>query len=502
MRWIIYDLPILVPTLLLDSQKEAQIIYKAGNSSGYPPCGDYTLCYEGTSFEANTYNRSLPDLGTDVAHLSWDPFILRWNAPLVITGTVFNAGWYTSTATTIQVSVAISDTSPSPLDSINVAVPSLKPYGSYQFMANLSMPFSPPPGFERLRFLRLKLDVDPNHLITETTETNNHTSAPVPIEPIPTQTKLYMVIRDDTYTILGDPNASELVNIGTASILGPDYPEKQIDVTTYSTVLASDIPVGNTVISYTVDWKGKNYRDPTPVVLGVKRNISDPYKIDYTPMNTAVLVTDRWASLSGTITGSDTGLGLAGAKVRLVGMGMSLEATTDGSGNFSPATLAALAKLIPGEYQVRLSRENYARQVDTLTIDPLEAENYSRVMEPTKYAYLHGNVINEFGNPVREAYVDVCGINTLTDEQGIFDMEVKADCTLLEITREYYANISQELTMTAGLETVLIVEMIFDPPVTVKGGGDRVASRVIDRVNRWAAARCTRRCWICAFPIV
>jgi hypothetical protein len=483
MRWIIYGGVIENPTLLLDSQNEAQLIYEANDSSGYPPCGSNKLCYHGTSFETNTYNRSLPDLGSDVAHLYWDPFILRWNAPLVITGTVFNAGWYTATATTIRVSVAISDTDPSPLATTDVAIPSLKPYGNYQFQANLEMPHDPPPGFERLKFLRLKLDVDPTHLIAETTETNNHTSSPVPVEPIPTQTKLYAVIRDDTYTVLGDPNASELVNTGLATIAGLGYPEKDIEVTDYSTVLASDIPVSPTVISYTIGWKGKNYRDPAPVQIGVKRNPGDPYKIDYTPMNTAVLVTDRWASLSGTITKSDGGGGaLAGAKVRLVGQGLSLEATTDGSGNYSPSTLAALAKLIPGEYQVRLSRANHARQVDTLSIGPLEAATFSRVMEPTEFAYLHGNVINEFGNPVRQAQVDVCLPEPIyTDDQGVFDMEVKADCKLLEISRQYYANASQTLTMTAGLETVLNnLTLIFDPPVTVKGGGDRVASRVID----------------------
>ncbi len=377
MRMVIYGTPILDASLLLDSQKEALLIYKASAASGYPPCSSYSLCYQGTSFEANTYNRGLPDLGSDLAHVAWDPFIVRWNAPLVITGTVFNAGWFTSTATTIQVSVAISDTSPAPLASTNVAIPALKPYGSTQFTATLSMPFLPPAGFESLKFLRLKLDVDPSHLMNETSEANNSISAPVPVEPIPTQTRLYMVIRDDTYTVLGGAEAAEYANSGTGYIEGPGYPKKGIDVTGYTTVLANDIPLGDTVISYTVSWNGTNYRDPTPVTLGVKRNASDPYKIDFSPRNTAVMVTDRWASLSGTITKSDGGGGaLAGAKLRLVGQGLSLEATSNASGVYSPATLAALGKLIPGEYQVRLSRASYARQVDTLTIEALEAENY------------------------------------------------------------------------------------------------------------------------------
>ncbi len=171
-------------------------------------------------------------------------------------------------------------------------------------------------------------------------------------------------------------------------------------MTDYSTILAEDIPVETSVVTYTVNWVGTNYRPASPVKIGVKRNASDPYKIDYTPLNTAEIVTDRWASLGGTITKSDGGGGLSGAKVRLVGQGLSLEATTDVNGNYSPATLPALGKLIPGEYQVRISRANYARIVDTLSFSSLQVRDYDRVMIPTTKAYLHGNVINEFGNPV------------------------------------------------------------------------------------------------------
>ncbi len=160
---------------------------------------------------------------------------------------------------------------------------------------------------------------------------------------------------------------------------------------------------------------------------------------------------------------------------------MSIEAVTDDKGNFSPSTLATLGKLIPGIYQVRLSRLNYARQVDNLTINPLEESTFTRVMDPTENAYLHGNVINEFGNPVPGAAINVCGTTTTTDEQGIFDLEVKSNCVTLEITRQFYADASEPLSMSAGLETLLPdLTLIFDPPVYITGAGDRVASRVID----------------------
>ena len=143
-------------------------------------------------------------------------------------------------------------------------------------------------------------------------KSNNNISAPAPIEPLPTQTRLYLVVRDDTYTVVGGAESTELVNTGKATLSGPGYPEKEVDVTDYSTILAEDIPVGivgSSVIAYSVNWAGTNYRPASPVKIGVKRNDSNPYKIDYTPLNTAEIVTDRWASLSGTITKSDGGGG-------------------------------------------------------------------------------------------------------------------------------------------------------------------------------------------------
>ncbi len=307
MRMAIYGRTVSYSSLLLDSQNDAEVIYKAGTSSGYPPCTDYTLCYQGTSFETSTYNLNLPDLGVDVAHLYWDPFVLRWNSPVVISAAVFNSGWYTSTATTIRVSVAISEDAPAPLDSTDVAVPALGPYQSYQVEASLDLPHMPATGFEELKFVRLQLEVDPNHLINETSETNNLISSPVPIEPIPTKTRLYMVIRDDTNTVLGGAEAAEYLSSGKGTIEGPGYPKKSIDVTTYGTILANDIPVGDTEVIYTMGWRADTYREPVPVQIGIKRNAVDPYKIDYTPLNTAVMVTDRWGSLSGNITRSDGG---------------------------------------------------------------------------------------------------------------------------------------------------------------------------------------------------
>ncbi len=102
-------------------------------------------------------------------------------------------------------------------------------------------------------------------------------------------------------------------------------------------------------------------------------------------------------------------------------------------------------------------------------------------MQETDDAYLHGNVVNTFGNPVPGAQLNACGVTAVADDQGIFDMQVEASCTTLEISQDFYASASEPLSLTAGLESLLpdlILE--FKLPLYIAGGGDRVASRVID----------------------
>ncbi len=480
-RMTIYGNTVTFPTILVDSFDDSEVIYKSGYASGYPPCEEHSLCFQGTSFEPSTYDLSLPDLGTDVAHLAWEPLILKWNSTAVITGTVFNSGWSAAPATSLRASLSLSDDESPPLVSTDVAIPSLLPYQSYQFTANLALPKQPDEGFEDLVFLRLLLAVDPGQLIVETSEQNNQTSSPVPIKPIPTRTSLYIVIHDETSTVIGVDASSELINTGSATIEGPGYSQKAITISDYHTVLASDIPVEEDEVLYTVTWEGAGYADAPPVQIGVKRNVDDPYRIDYSPRNTAVLVTNRWGSLSGMITSAAGGDGLPSASVRLVGQVLSLEVLTDEKGSFSPATTPKLGTLIPGDYQVRVSLSGYARLVDNLTVLPLQETKYEESMQETNDAYLHGNVVNTFGNPVPNAQLNTCGVIAVTDDQGIFDMQVKANCTTLEISRAFYNNASEPLSLTAGLEALLpdlILE--FESIINFSGGGDRVASRVID----------------------
>jgi hypothetical protein len=482
MRWIIYGNAVQEPKVMVDSQDEVHFTYRPNYPTGYPSCPDNSMCYQGTAFEPHAYDLTLSDPGIDAAHLSWEPMIARWNEPLVITATVFNAGWVASPPTSVRVDIEVTTgTVLGPPAQMDVSIPALSPRQTHTFTATLSLPFTPPAGMEELEYLRLLLDVDRDGLITETTETNNTLALPILVQKLPTKTGLFLMVRDDTDTARSGSGVG--VNTGSASIEGGAYSVGAIPVTEFVTILGNEIPVTDSVITYTVGWEATGYSTPPKAEIGVKRNSSDPYIIDYNSSNTAVLVTDRWGSLSGTISKSDGGGGgLDGANVRLTGMGLSINATTDTNGQYSPSTLADLGKLIPGEYDVRISRANYARITDTLTIDALGSHSLDKTLDPTTDAYIHGNVVNDFGNPVVSANVNACGTITTTDAQGVFDLTANASCTTLQLSRTSYANLNETIALTAGLELVLSdLTMTFDPPLNVFSASDKVGSRVIDQ---------------------
>ena len=477
LRWIFYGTPMYEPRLLVDSQQDVHITFRNTSSKGYPPCEDDALCYLSTAFNPESSDLNRSDLGIDAAHLSYEPLISRWGGTLTITTTVYNEGWTGSPAGSLWIALETADGQK--LKETSLAINPLAPHNT-QTLAKiqLALPATPPPGLEEMEYLRLHLKVDPQNAIPETSEENNDLAVPILVQKLPTRTGLFLIVEDETYTARG--GVSERLNVGSASIQGGSYSRENIPVTEDITVLSRDIPVTNDLVNYTVNWQAPGYAVPAPVILGVRRNSSDPYRIDYTPGNTAVLKTNRWGSLSGNI--SSGGSPLTGATVRLVGEGLSIETTTGADGNFSPAAKPELAKLIPGQYQIRVSKAGYARLIETLTIQPLTAYTFNRSMSTTEQAYLHGNVINTYGNAVSGATVNACGAETQTDAQGVFDLTVNASCTTLQITRNGYAPLNESLSLTAGLETLLNdLEMTFDPPVTLFSKEDRVASRVIDQ---------------------
>lgn len=477
MRWIFYGTPMSKPRLLVDSQQDVHITFKSTSSKGYPPCDDDALCYLGTAFDPDSNDLTRSDLGIDAAHLSYEPLISRWGGTLTITTTVYNEGWTGSPAGSLSIALETADGQQ--LAQATRSINALALHSTQTFAAvQLTLPATPPAGMEEMEFLSLHLKADAQNTIPETSEENNSLSVPILVQKLPTKTGLFLIVEDETNTARG--GVSERLNVGSASIQGESYLRQNIPVTETITVLSRDIPVTNALVNYTINWQAAGYAVPAPLILGVKRNSSDPYWIDYIPGNTAVLKTNRWGSLSGNI--SNEGSPLAEATVRPVGAGLSIETTTNASGNFSPTAKAELVKLIPGQYQIRVSKAGYARLSETLTLQPLTAHTFNRSMSATDKAYLHGNVINPYGSPVSGATVDACGEQTQTDAQGVFDLTVSASCTSLHITRSGYTNLTKTPSLSAGLETLLTdLMMTFDPPVTLFSQEDRVASRVIDK---------------------
>ncbi len=476
LRWIFYGAPMGRPSLLVDHQEDVHITFHSTSTKGYPPCSERALCYLGTAFNTESYDLTRSDLGIDAAHLIFEPLISRWGGTLAITTTVYNEGWAGASASSLL--ITLETQAGQKIVETSHSIGALAPHAQQELNnLQLSLPTMPPEGLEEIEYLRLRFSIDPQNLLTETTKDNNVLSVPILVQKIPTKTGLFLVVEDETDTVR--EGTSETLTVGTASLQGGSYSKSGIKVEETVTLLAKDIPVTNELVNYTVSWQASGYSIPTPVVIGVKRNSSDPYRIDYSPSKTAVLKTNRWGSLSGNI--SSGGSPLAGATVRLVGEGLSNETTTDAAGNFSPSREPKLAKLIPGTYQIRVSKAGYARLIDTLVISPLGSHTYNRSMNTTTDFYLHGSVVNQYGNPVIGAAVNACGATTTTDGQGVFDLTVNASCTTLSITRSGYANLSEPLSLTAGLETIKNLTMSFDPPVTLFSIQSRVASLVVDQ---------------------
>ena len=128
--------------------------------------------------------------------------------------------------------------------------------------------------------------------------------------------------------------------------------DKQFEITEYGTLLADDIPiVADYYNYYNIEWKADGYRPVDPVQIGVRRNPTNPYLVDFSPDppgNVAVMVTDRWGTLQGTISKADGGGGaLSGATIRLGGQNLSIQTSTDVNGSYNPTIEPDLGQLIP-----------------------------------------------------------------------------------------------------------------------------------------------------------
>ena len=480
MRSVIYGWLTRDPQVLVDGENDVHLFYMPNNViASDPPCPSWVLCYQSTAFDPVAYDRTRPDLGVDVAHLDWTPVVARWGESLTVTATVFSAGWVDSPATTLQVDILDGDELPFvPPLLVQVDIPALAPRETHEVAVKFTLPVQPPAGYETLEYARLALHVDPADLVAETTEANNRVTAPLMIQPLPTHAGLFLIVTDVTPTAAG--GAAIPLKIGTARLSGPDL-VRDVDVDRYVTILA-DVPIAATPVTYTVSWAGAGYRAPTPVQIAVGRNELDPYLVDYTPRNTAVLETDTWGALRGTLTASDTGLPISGATVRISGQRISLEATTDAEGTFSPATAPKLGQLSPGSYTLHASAAGYARVDATVTVPALAEQVWNRMMEPTTKAYVRGSVVNPYRRPVAGAHVTACGVTAHSASDGTFDLsEVDAACTLVTVSRSGYETANATLALTAGLETYLPEWMLsFDPPLHVVHDAGGLASWVQD----------------------
>ncbi|MBU0510146.1 MAG: hypothetical protein KJ638_00390, partial [Chloroflexi bacterium] len=466
-QWAMFGRKSYYPQLMIDSQEDIHLVYQLTyRTMDDPPCPEFSICYESTAFDAAAYDLTLPDLGLDLAHLSWSPILAKWGQTLVVTTTIFNAGWTVSPATTAHFEIVLNDDTvlPSPAQA-DTAIPALSPRATQEVSVTLPLPLTPPEGYEALEYADLRLTVDPSAAITETSETNNQITTPIMIQPLPTTAGLFLIVKDLTPTARG---AVEIYhNSGTAGITGGII-DREVPITDYISLLAGDLPISSTPVTYTVSWGQDGYVRPEPVDVGIGRNPIDPYRVDYNPSNTVVLETNNWGSLQGTISEAEKGDPVT-ATVRILGQGISIQTTTDSNGQFSPTTEEKLGKLIPGSYNIFISAAGYARISGSQVISGLTSHTWDRTMEPTMYAYVRGMVVNQFGRPVSGADVEACGTWVETASDGSFDLgEVDESCTSLVVAKSGYAISNISIALTAGLEAYFgPITLEFDPAVNV-----------------------------------
>ncbi len=468
MRWMLYGWLPREPQLLVDSQNDLHLLFAPYNvsSSIDLPCPASVLCYQSAAFDPITYDRARPDLGVDVAHLDWTPALARWGEPVTVTVTVFSAGWVDSPATALRVDLLDgAEQALTPPVQAQISIPALAPRRTHETTITLDLPTFPPAGYETLAYARLAVHVDPNQAVAETTEANNRISAPLMIQPLPTYAGLFLMVQDLTPTSRGGDAVP--LNTGSAHLVGPEL-NRDLILDSYVSVLA-DVPLGTTMVTYTVSWEASGYRTPGAVQIAIGRNPLDPYEVDYNPTNTAILETDTWGAIEGTLTAQNTGSGLAGATIRVQGQGVSLQVTSDAAGSFSATTTPALGKLPPGSYRLHASAAGYARVDGTADVPALGTVIWNRTMVTTTHAYVRGSLINPYGRPVSDADLNACGITGSSASDGSFDLgAVDATCTVLTVAKpgSSYTSISEPLALTAGLETYLPELVLpFDPTV-------------------------------------
>jgi hypothetical protein len=510
-RWMVYGDPPFREREVVDSQGDVHITYKGNQPNCQLALADSTsrMCYQSTAFDAASSDRTRTDLGVDAAHTIYQPVdaagtplpgtMARWgtsapggNRSLDVTATVFNAGWVDAPATTVTFTLktqsgTVLTSGTAPVGALTRVCVQTGPSCTQTVTARLPLilPTPIPTELANATYLRLVVEVDPTHAVTETTEANNLIDVPVFVQPLPTTAGLYATVLDQTYMVRG--GEEEPVEAGTAHIVGPGVSrDVALGSNHWVYVLGKDFPVNDAWTSYTVSWTGPatgtQYATTTPIVIQMRRNPTDPYVIDYSQpapvsktTNTVTLYTNRWGALTGTISGQGVGL-LSGATVRIRGQDLSVPAaTTNASGVF---TSAELNKLIPGEYEVRVSRADYARIVETVTMPSLGAVSFNRTMAPTANAYVVGRVINQYDRSVVGATVTASGgpagtqVAT-TDGDGFFSMEIDKARTTLAITKANYDPYSQALpALTAGLETDLgDIPVVSQSKLAVGSGG-------------------------------
>ncbi len=352
-----------------------------------PGFGKDRIYYLDTARNPEANDRTRCDLVIDDAHgVDGGPY--REGQTAQITVQVTNAGYVASPPSVVRFSKGATVVA-------DVAVPALAVDATRSVTATWLVPANnaePNPVFT--------VEVDPAHVIAETSEANDRIAHRVPCWLRPTGKDVILwpldETRDEGHTLKGwDVDHYHAALSGTASeTLLPFSSSVDVSGSVWPQQAFHNVPPG----VYTLTYSASGLAPASPsLTVTVTRDPGNPYAITYTPSMPVELWFNSWGDISGTV--RHGGSPINGASVALVGTGRSAVATT---GAF------VFRKLPAGAYELRVTADGYAPvRSQAVTVSVGATATAAVQMTPTSVAYYDVRVVDSDGGAIAGATVRI-----------------------------------------------------------------------------------------------
>ncbi|WP_226005885.1 carboxypeptidase regulatory-like domain-containing protein [Natrinema salinisoli] len=170
-----------------------------------------------------------------------------------------------------------------------------------------------------------------------------------------------------------------------------------------------------------------------------------------------VTLEERPGSVEGTVTDAD-GEPVAGATVTVGDQ----QTTTGENGSYA-------VDIEPGEYTLEISAEGYQDASEDVTVEAGGTTTADVTLEPVPTdGTLEGTVTDTDGEPIADATVSAGDLETTTDENGTYSLQLEAGDYTLEVSAEGYEDASEDVTVEVESTTTADVTLE-ERPGSVEG---------------------------------